>query len=48
MADQPDGQTCGEPAVVAVLVQTFEPPSIERQAGLMLCERHNFAARGDA
>jgi hypothetical protein len=51
MADQPDRQACGEPAVVAVIVRTADDVTdlrITDDRTLFLCERHNFAARGDA
>jgi hypothetical protein len=51
MADQPDRQACGGPAVVAVIVRTADDVTdlrITDDRTLFLCERHNFAARGDA
>lgn len=47
MADQPDGQTCGERAVVAVLIEVFDASHVPSKSvsGLMLCERHNWPAR---
>lgn len=47
MADQPDGETCGEPVVIAVSVRTFDPPNtLERStiSALFLCDQHNFPA----
>lgn len=46
MADQ-GGKPCGERAVVAAQVEVFDNPEVmltKHQAGLPLCERHNFTA----